>query len=166
VADHLDFVLDQWERERPDLDVSAMGVIGRLSRLSRLVGTELERAFGAHGLDRSSFDVLATLRRSGPPYTLTPAGLMRASMVTSGAITQRLDRLESRGWVTRSPSASDGRGVLVSLTDEGRALIDAVLPDHVRNEERILASLSPAQRKDLAATLRQLLEALGDSAKY
>ncbi len=162
MADHLDFVLDQWARERPDLDVSAMGVIGRLSRLSRLVGTELEKAFGKHGLDRGAFDMLATLRRSGPPFTLTPAGLMRASMVTSGAITQRLDRLEARGWVTRSPSDTDGRGVLVALTDSGLALIDAALADHVANEERILASLSAEQREQLASTLRQLLVALGD----
>lgn len=162
MADHLDFVLDQWARERPDLDVSAMGVIGRLSRLSRLVGTELEKAFGMHGLDRGAFDMLATLRRSGPPFTLTPAGLMRASMVTSGAITQRLDRLEARGWVTRSPSDTDGRGVLVALTDSGLALIDAALADHVANEERILASLSAEQREQLASILRQLLLALGD----
>lgn len=163
MADHLDFVLDQWARERPDLDVSAMGVIGRLSRLSRLVGTELEKTFGAHGLDRGAFDMLATLRRSGPPFALTPAGLMRASMVTSGAITQRLDRLESKGWVTRTPSDSDGRSVVVALTDEGLALIDAALPDHVANEERILASLSADQRDQLAAILRQLLVALGDA---
>jgi DNA-binding MarR family transcriptional regulator len=162
VADHLDFVLDQWARERPDLDVSAMGVIGRLSRLSRLVGTELEKAFSKHGLDRGAFDMLATLRRSGPPFTLTPAGLMRASMVTSGAITQRLDRLEARGWVTRSPSDTDGRGVLVALTDSGLALIDAALADHVANEERILASLSAEQREQLASILRHLLIALGD----
>lgn len=140
-----------------------MGVIGRLSRLSRLVGTELEKAFSAHGLDRGAFDMLATLRRSGPPFALTPAGLMRASMVTSGAITQRLDRLEARGWVTRTPSDSDGRGVVVALTDEGLALINAALPDHVANEERILASLSTEQRAQLAETLRQLLVALGDS---
>jgi DNA-binding MarR family transcriptional regulator len=162
VPDHLDFVLAQWARERPDLDVSAMGVIGRLSRLSPLMGAELTKAFAAHGLDRPSFDVLATLRRSGPPFSLTPAELMRSSMVTSGAITQRLDRLEARGWVTRRPSESDGRGVNVALTDEGLALIDAALPDHVQNEERILAVLSREQRDQLADILRTLLESLGD----
>ena len=162
MPDHLDFVLAQWARERPDLDVSAMGVLGRLSRLSPLIGAELTKAFAAHGLDRPSFDVLATLRRSGPPFSLTPAELMRSSMVTSGAITQRLDRLEARGWVTRKPSESDGRGVNVALTEEGLALIDAALPDHVRNEERILAVLSAEQRDQLAEILRTLLESLGD----
>lgn len=162
MPDHLDFVLAQWARERPDLDVSAMGVIGRLSRLSPLIGAELTKAFAAHGLDRPSFDVLATLRRSGPPFSLTPAELMRSSMVTSGAITQRLDRLEARGWVTRKPSESDGRGVNVALTEEGLALIDAALPDHVQNEERILGVLSSEQRDQLADILRTLLESLGD----
>src|SRR5687767_8062557 len=109
MADHVDHVLEQWGLQRPDLDVSPMAVIGRLTRLSQLLGAELRRTFGAHGLDAASFDVLATLRRSEPPHRLTPAELMRASMVTSGAVTQRLDRLETRGLVTRAPSASDGR---------------------------------------------------------
>ncbi|NUP02393.1 MAG: MarR family transcriptional regulator [Nonomuraea sp.] len=140
-----------------------MAVIGRLSRVTRMIEAELRRTFEAHGLDRASFDVLATLRRSDPPHRLTPAGLMRASMVTSGAITQRLDRLESRGLVTRTPSDSDGRGVHVTLTDEGRALIDRALPDHVATEERLLSALTGERRDDLAATLRDLLESLGDT---
>ncbi|MFC6019041.1 MarR family winged helix-turn-helix transcriptional regulator [Plantactinospora solaniradicis] len=163
MADHVDVVLEQWAAHRPDLDVSPMAVIGRLSRLSRLVGTELDRTFAAHGLDRASFDVLATLRRSGPPYRLTPTELMRSAMVTSGAITQRLDRLEARGLVTRTPSEADRRGVLVALTDEGHALIDRVLPDHVATEDRLLAALTPAERDALARTLRRLLESLGDT---
>jgi DNA-binding MarR family transcriptional regulator len=162
VADHVDRLLDQWRTERPDLDVSPMAVIGRLSRLNRLVDAELRQTFGAHGLDAASFDVLATLRRSGPAHRLTPAELMRASMVTSGAITQRLDRLEARGLVTRTPSATDGRVVYVALTDDGRALIDRALPDHVETEHRVLAGLSRAQREALAGVLRELLESLGD----
>lgn len=158
MADHVDEVLAQWAAVRPDLDVSPMGVIGRLSRLHRLIDGELGRAFAVHDLDRASFDVLATLRRNDRP--LTPAELMRSSMVTSGAVTQRLDRLSARGLVTRTPSTTDGRVVYVSLTDEGRALIDRALPDHVANEHRLLASLNEEERDTLAATLRSLLETL------
>lgn len=163
MADQVDLILGQWHAQRPDLDVSPMAVIGRLSRLTRLIEGELRQTFAAHGLDRASFDVLATLRRSGPAHRLTPAGLMRSSMVTSGAITQRLDRLESRGLVTRTPSDCDGRGVYVTLTDEGRALIDRALPDHVATEERLLSALTGPRRDELAATLRDLLESLGDT---
>jgi DNA-binding MarR family transcriptional regulator len=163
VPDHLDFVLSQWARERPDLDATPMGVVGRLSRLARLLDVEMRRVFSAHGLDRPAFDVLATLRRSGAPYRMTPAELMRSSMVTSGAITQRLDRLEQRGLVTRTPSDRDARCVYVALTDDGRALIERVLPDHVANEDRLLSPLTAAQRRALADILRRLLESLGDT---
>ena len=162
MTDHVDQVLEQWHRERPDLDVSPMAVIGRLKRLYRLLDAETRRTFAAHGLDPASFDVLATLRRSGPPYRLTPAELMRTSMVTSGAVTQRLDRLEARGLVTRTPSESDGRVVHVALTHDGRTLIDEALPDHVATEHRLLAALTAHRRDDLADTLRDLLESLGD----
>ncbi len=163
MADHVDHVLDQWAARRPDLDVSPMAVLGRLSRLHQLVNTELRRTFAAHDLDSASFDVLATLRRSDPPHRLTPAELMRSAMVTSGAITQRLDRLESRGLVTRTPSASDGRSVVVALTPEGHALIDRALPDHLATEERLLAALTGPERDALAGGLRNLLESLGDT---
>lgn len=158
--DHVDAVLAQWARQRPDLDVAPMGVIGRLSRLSRIVAARQAETFRAHGLDGASFDVLATLRRSDPPHRLTPAALMRASMVTSGAVTQRLDRLEERGLVARSPSESDGRGVDVTLTAAGFALIDGALVDHLATEERILAALPAADRAALAGHLRVLLESL------
>ncbi|MFB7663235.1 MarR family winged helix-turn-helix transcriptional regulator [Kitasatospora sp. NPDC056138] len=164
MADHVDRVVEQWAAERPDLDASPMAVIGRLKRLSRLVESELRRTFAEHGLDAASFDVLATLRRSGPPYRLTPTGLMRASMITSGAVTQRLDRLEARGLVARVSSESDGRSVLVELTDEGRELVDRALPDHLDTEHRLLAGLTGPQRAALAESLRTLLESLGDSA--
>jgi DNA-binding MarR family transcriptional regulator len=157
MADQVDRILEQWAAQRPDLDASPMGVIGRLSRLSRLVDLELRRTFGEHDLDAASFDVLATLRRSGP---LTPSALMESSMITSGAVTQRLDRLSARGLVTRSRRDSDGRSFEVTLTDEGRALIDRALPDHVATERRLLSALSPAERDTLAATLRALLETL------
>lgn len=140
-----------------------MAVLGRLKRLGRLVDAEQRRTFSAHGLDPASFDVLATLRRSEPPHRLTPAELMRSAMVTSGAITQRLDRLEERGLVTRTPSESDGRGVQVALTDAGRTLIDTALPDHVDTQNRLLAALGTADRDALSGTLRLLLESLGDA---
>ncbi|WP_371479870.1 MarR family winged helix-turn-helix transcriptional regulator [Kitasatospora sp. NBC_00315] len=162
MADHVERVLEQWGAERPDLDVSPMAVIGRMKRLHQLVEAELRRTFATHGLDTPSFDVLATLRRSGPPYSLTPAALMRSAMVTSGAITQRLDRLEGRGLVARTPSTTDGRGVHVTLTEDGRALIDRALPDHVATEHRLLAGIDADRRDALARTLRELLESLGD----
>lgn len=164
VTDHVDQVLGQWQVQRPDLDVSPMAVFGRLSRLSQLAGAELRKTFAAHGLDAASFDVLATLRRSAPPHRLTPTELMHSAMVTSGAVTQRLDRLEERGLVLRSRNAADGRGVYVTLTEAGRELIDRAMPDHVATEHRLLEPLSPAQRQRLAAALRTLLESLGDSA--
>lgn len=158
----MDFILRQWATQRPDLDVSPMAVIGRLKRVSLLVDGELRRTFATHDLDRSSFDVIATLRRSPEPHSLTPAELMESAMVTSGAITQRLDRLEKRGLVVRRPSEVDGRSVRVTLTEAGRQLVDETLPDHLATEGRLLAALSPAERTALAETLRKMLESLGD----
>jgi DNA-binding MarR family transcriptional regulator len=164
VTDHVEQVLVQWRAQRPDLDVSPMAVLGRLTRLSQLVSAELRKTFAAHGLDAASFDVLATLRRNDPPHCLTPTELMRSAMVTSGAITQRLDRLEERGLVSRARSEHDGRGILVTLTESGRELIDAALPDHIATEQQLLAPLSRAQRDALTETLRTLLESFGDTA--
>ncbi|MEV6320784.1 MarR family transcriptional regulator [Nocardia sp. NPDC051787] len=165
MTDHVDQVLAQWRVQRPDLDVAPMAVLGRLTRLSQLTWAELRKTFAAHGLDAASFDVLATLRRSDPPHCLTPTELMRAAMVTSGAITQRLDRLEERGLVRRSRSEFDGRGIRVTLTAAGQELIDAALPDHVATERRLLEPLSTEQREQLAITLRLLLESLGDRSE-
>lgn len=162
MADHVDRVLEQWSAQRPDLDVSPLAVVGRLSRLSQLIQAELRSTLSAHELDASSFDVLATLRRSDPPHRLTPAELMRASMVTSGAVTQRLDRLQAYGMVTRTRSDTDGRVVHVGLTEVGRTLVDQALPDHVDTGNRLLAALDGSQREALADTLRTLLESLGD----
>lgn len=159
-ADHVEGVLAQWGIERPDLDVAPMAVIGRLSIAARLVEAELRRTFTDHGLDAASFDVLATLRRSGEPWTLTPSQLMHSAMVTSGAITQRLDRLGSKGLITRSPDSRDGRGVQVTLTAEGRAALDAALPDHLRTEERLLAGLTAEQRDTLAVNLQALIDSV------
>lgn len=159
-ADHVETVLAQWRAERPDLDVTPMAVIGRLSIAAKLVDTELRRTFARHDLDAASFDVLATLRRSGEPWTLTPGQLMRSAMVTSGAITQRLDRLETRGLVTRSPDRRDGRGVQVTLTSSGRDALDTALPDHLRTEEELLTELTPEQQETLARTLQTLINSV------
>src|SRR5688500_18417519 len=132
-----------------------MEVIGRISRLSALLQRELERVFARHGLAGGDFDVLATLRRSGAPPT--PGELSRSTMVTTGGMTKRLDRLESLGLVRREPDPRDRRGKRIALTDSGRALIARAVEAHLQNEERLLAELSPAKRKELAALLRELL---------
>ncbi|MGY1746253.1 MarR family winged helix-turn-helix transcriptional regulator [Blastococcus sp. SYSU D00695] len=160
-VDAVDLILEQWARERPDLDCSPMGVVGRVTQLQREVHLAQRATFARHGLDAASFDVLAALRRAGPPYQLTPTALMRTALVTSGAITQRLDRLEERGLITRARSASDGRGVVVTLTDAGRAALDAALPDHLETERRLLAGLSEQERVELAGLLRRVLVTLG-----
>lgn len=160
MADHVEAILEQWARERPDLDHSPVAVVGRLSAAARLVDVRLRENFARHDLDGAGYDVLATLRRSGPPYRLTPGELMRTAMVTSGAITQRLDRLERRGLVTRRAADDDGRSVHVTLTPAGRDLVDEVLPGHLATEERILAGLTPEQRRALADGLRALLDSL------
>jgi DNA-binding MarR family transcriptional regulator len=160
MGDGVDEILQQWARERPDLDTSPMGVFGRLSRASRLADDRLQRSFSKHDLDAASFDVLATLRRSGPPFRLTPTQLQRSSMVTSSAIAQRLNRLELRGLVIREPNTLDGRVIDVALTDDGLQLIDKSLPDHVENEHRLLNRLTTLQRKQLASLLGQLFESM------
>jgi DNA-binding MarR family transcriptional regulator len=156
-TDAVDRITAQWRRERPDLDPDPMGVIGRISRIAILVERELERVFAQHGLTGGDFDVLATLRRSGAPYRLTPGALSRSTMITTGGMTKRLDRLETSGLIRREPDPRDRRGKLIVLTDGGRALVDGAVEAHLRNEERLLADLPAAKRKQLAALLRDLL---------
>lgn len=158
--DGVEVVLAQWRSERPDLDTTAMGTIGRLSRVSHLVQQRLKANFARFDLEPAAFDVLATLRRAGPPYRLSPSSLVRTAMVTSGAITQRLDRLETRGLVRRAPDTSDGRGVVVELTAAGSALVDEVLPTHLDLLEGLLGGISPADRDALDRGLRALLGSL------
>jgi DNA-binding MarR family transcriptional regulator len=161
VEDAVDQILLQWSRERPDLDCSPMGIIGRITQLQREVFLAQRATFARHGLDAPSFDVLAALRRAGAPYQLTPTELMRTALVTSGAITQRLDRLEDRGLITRERSAADGRAVVVTLTATGRKTLDAALPDHLKTEQQLLEGLPSADRTLLADLLRRLLVNLG-----
>jgi DNA-binding MarR family transcriptional regulator len=161
VGDAMDVILQQWAQERPDLDCSPMGVIGRISQLQREVFLAQRATFARHGLDAPSFDVLAALRRAGKPYQLTPTALMRTALVTSGAITQRLDRLEEKGLITRGRSDADGRAVVVTLTDAGRTALDSSLPDHLDTERGMLAGLSDDEREQLAGLLRRWLVSLG-----
>lgn len=152
----IDLIVAQWGRERPDLDVSPMRIFGALARANRLMEQRLEEVFAAHGLDSASFDVLATLLRSGPPYRLTAGQLQRSAMITSSAVAQRLNRLQGRGLVLRAPNQRDARSTDVTLTDEGRQLITAAVPDHVANEHRLLVGLAPRHREQLADLLGAL----------
>jgi DNA-binding MarR family transcriptional regulator len=158
--DSVDAMLEQWKRERPDLDVTATGVFGRISRIAALMEQSMDRVFEPHGLTSADFVVLAALRRSGPPYQLTPTALTRSMMVTSGGTTKRLDRLEAQGLVRRNPDPNDRRGTLVTLTDNGLATIETVETEHAQNEKRLLAPLPRNERAKLTQLLRELLLAL------
>lgn len=164
MSDAVDALTAQWRRERPDVDVWPMEVVGRISRLSRLLERGIGSLFAEHGLERHEFDVLATLRRSGAPYELTAGALLKAAMVTSGAITNRIDKLEAKGLVERARDDGDRRTVRIRLTERGLRLVDDLLPLHVANEARLLGGLAPEDRDRLAALLRGLLEALGDTS--
>ena len=142
--DGVDLILEQWQRERPDLDSSPIGVIGRVSRLARELEQRLEVVYREHGLEPGWHDVLATLRRTG------------ASMLTSSGTTKRLDRLEQAGLIAREPDPDDRRGTLISLTPAGRRLIDKVTEAHLANEQRLVAALTAAERRQLADLLRKL----------
>lgn len=161
MSDHVAQVMGQWRRERPDLDPAPQGIIGRLHRIAGRLTEELVAVYARHGLGEGEFDVLATLRRQGSPYALTAGELAVQTMVTSGAITKRVDRCLARGWVTRSPSAADARGRVVALTPAGRALIDGAFADHLANEERLLEPFTTAERAQLADLLCRWTQDLG-----
>lgn len=160
--DSVDRVLEQWAAERPELDASPMGVVGRVQRASRLLDRRLTGHFAERGLQLWEFDILATLLRSGPPYRLTAGALVGSSMVTSGAVTNRIDRLVARGLVTRETDPENRRSVLITLTGDGRAQAGAALGDHVAHETELLSSLTPREQRQLATLLRKLLIGLGD----
>jgi DNA-binding MarR family transcriptional regulator len=155
-TDGVDVIVQQWQRERPDLDTSPIGVIGRISRLSREIERRLEPVYAASGLEPGWYDVLATLRRAGPPYRLRPTDFAASLMLTSSGTTKRLDRLEAAGHITREPDPTDRRGVLITLTPQGRSLVDQAAVQHVANEQRILSGLTAAERRQLADLLRKL----------
>ncbi len=158
--DAVDRIAEQGARERPDLDVSPMMVVGRLHRVADLLDQELRTVFAQADLGNGDFDVLAALRRSGAPYQLTPTELAGTTMVTSGAVTKRVDRLIQQGLVERKVSETDGRGRLVGLTQKGRELQEWLHPQHLANEDRLLAPLDTDERRQLAHLLSKLLLSL------
>lgn len=155
--DHVDRILEQWNRERPDLDVEPMGLLGRIARLSTHLAREIEKVLAVHGLNSASFDVLATLRRSGPNHRLSPGDLTTTTMVSSGTMTNRLDQLEKAGLVERSHNPEDRRGVIIALTPKGFALVDEAVSVHVKNQHRLLEGLSVEERVVLDGLLRKFL---------
>lgn len=165
MQDQVDFILDQWGKERPDLDASVMGVVGRVSRLAKYIDQSLTQNFAKHDLNRWEFDVLATLLRSGAPYQLTPKVLLNALMLSSGAMTNRLDRLEDAGYIERSPHPTDRRGVYIKLTDQGFEKINKAIESHVAHEHQLLESLSDNEKGDLALLLKKVLLSFGDQVE-
>lgn len=157
--DDIDRIVAQWNRERPELDVTPMALIGRLARLREKIVREQEKVFARFGLNTAGFDVLATLRRQGAPYALSPGALMDSMMITSGTVTNRIDQLQKAGLVSREPNPDDRRSMIVALTPKGLKLIDAAVAAHVENQHRILTPLSTKERAALDALLSQFLAA-------
>lgn len=156
-ADPVDAILAQWQRERPDLDVSPMGIIGRMGRLAKHLERSIQETVSDFGLNGGEFDVLATLRRSGRPYQLSPTELFNALMVSSGTMTNRIDRLEQADLVKRMDDPSDRRGTLIQLTSKGFNTIEKAVEAHVANGHRLLIVLDEAEREVLAQLLSKLL---------
>jgi DNA-binding MarR family transcriptional regulator len=161
--DHVHHILEQWRSEVPELDRSAFAIVGRISRLAELLQAEIEAGFAAHGITGGEFDVLAALRRAGEPYRLTPTELSAALLVSTGGMTKRLVSLERRHLIRREADPEDGRSRLVVLTREGRLLVDAILVEHVANEDSLLDGLTAEERTALAALLERLAVSLGDA---
>jgi DNA-binding MarR family transcriptional regulator len=157
LRDEVDELVAAWRAQRPDLDVEPLQVLSRISRLARHLDIARRGAFADHGLESWEFDVLSALRRQGPPFQLTPGALLRATLVTSGTMTNRIDRLAAADLVRREPDPRDKRGVLVTLTERGTARVDAALADLLRRERALLAGLDSDERRQLADTMRVLL---------
>ncbi|MDN5768980.1 MAG: MarR family transcriptional regulator [Humibacillus sp.] len=156
-VDDVDEIVSAWRRERPDLDVSPLEVLSRVSRLARRLDLARGSAFAEHRLEGWAFDVLSALRRAGEPYELSPGALVQQTLVTSGTMTNRVDRLERRGLVGRRPDPGDRRGVLVRLTTAGRDVVDAAMADLIEQEKSLLSQLPTADQARLAALLRAML---------
>ncbi|NLS16901.1 MarR family transcriptional regulator [Rhizobium sp. P40RR-XXII] len=155
--DRIDKILAQWRRERPELDTTAMGLFGRMRNLTLHLSREMDKTFARFDLNSANFDMLATLRRSGEPYSLSPSDLMETMMVTSGTMTNRIDQLEKAGLVARSQNPNDGRSFLISLTPKGFELIDAAVTAHVETQTRLVSTLSDKERTALDGLLRNYL---------
>ncbi|MBY0176133.1 MULTISPECIES: MarR family winged helix-turn-helix transcriptional regulator [Curtobacterium] len=160
--DEVDRIVAAWGRERPDLDFAPLDVLSRVDRLARHLDRARRQAFDAGGMEPWEFDVLSALRRAGDPYELSPKALLQQTLVTSGTMTNRVDRLAARGLVARRTDPRDGRGILVSLTAAGRRAVDAAIADLLRAERDILAGVSDADQGQLAGLLRRLILGLGD----
>ncbi|MEU0784755.1 MarR family transcriptional regulator [Streptomyces sp. NPDC006173] len=160
--DPVDAIIEQWATVRPDLDTAAMEVFGRVFRISRALGDRMEKAYARYGISRGEFDVLATLRRSDAPYTLSPRQLSATLLLTTGGMTGRLDKLERAGLLRRSPDPHDRRGLKVTLTDEGLRLIDEAVGTGLAVQTAALSALDGDQATQLAALLRPLLAATSD----
>jgi DNA-binding MarR family transcriptional regulator len=159
-ADDVDRIVSAWRRERPDLDVTPLEVLSRVSRLARRLDIARGRAFAGRGLESWEFDVLSALRRTGAPHQLSPGQLVAETLVTSGTMTNRVDRLVGRGFVERHRASADRRGVIVRLTEEGMRTVDGALAELVADEHDLLAELDPAEREVLAGLLRRLLHSV------
>ncbi len=157
LRDEVDDLVAAWQRQRPGLDVEPLQVLSRVSRLARHLDLARKASFASHGLEQWEFDVLSALRRQGPPYQMTPGALLRATLVTSGTMTNRIDRLAEAGLVQRKPDPRDKRGVLVTLTGLGRAKADDALAALLDRERELLATLKADDQRTLAALLRTLL---------
>jgi DNA-binding MarR family transcriptional regulator len=160
--DAVDRIAAQWARERPELDVGPMLLVGRIHRLAGLLDQELRPVFAEADLGNGDFDVLASLRRAGAPYQLTPTELAGTTMVTSGAVTKRVDRLVGQGLVERHASETDGRGRVIALTRKGKQVQERLHPQHLANEERLIAALDDDERRELGRLLSKLLLSLED----
>ena len=160
LRDEVDDLVAAWQAQRPDLDVEPLQVLSRVSRLARHLDRARRDAFAGHGLEPWEFDVLAALRRQGPPYQLSPGALLRITLVTSGTMTNRIDRLEQAGLVARRPDPQDKRGVLVRLTAKGTDQVDAALADLLTSERAFLHPIPEDSRRTLAGLLRDLLAPL------
>jgi DNA-binding MarR family transcriptional regulator len=156
-ADEVDDLVQAWRRERDDLDLAPVEVFSRISRLARLLDLARRDAFTAHDVEPWEFDVLAALRRTGKPYQLSPGQLLRETMVTSGTMTNRIDRLTERGFVERSPDPNDRRGVLVGLSTAGKKAVDGAFETLLDSERDLLTELSDSERNDLAGLLKRLM---------
>ncbi|OUR76190.1 MarR family transcriptional regulator [Alphaproteobacteria bacterium 46_93_T64] len=155
--DKIDRIISQWNRERPDLDVNPMSLIGRVKRIAQHFAHGMDKTFAAHNLNSASFDVLATLRRSGAPYALSPGDLLATMMVTSGTMTNRVDQLVKTGLVERKHNPEDGRSVIISLSQKGLAVIDVAVNEHVQTQARLVASLTDEEHLVLNGLLSKLL---------
>jgi DNA-binding MarR family transcriptional regulator len=164
MADAIDAVISQWRRVRPDIDLWSLNVLGRIARLSRVLERENKKFLTEHGLEPFEFDVLTTLRRSGEPYELTPSALFMATLVTSGAVTNRIDRMEVKGLVERVRDLDDRRSIHIRLTPHGREVLDGIFSLHIANMERILQPLDRQACEQTASALRILLESFGDAS--